>query len=519
MPSNNTPSLSLYPPGWPVEWQQCLNLFIRHLAEQPGASSKRPREARRVLLYFFSEGKLPGDYSAQDITSFVISAHNFQSRHKFLNEDLQQHWRSIVSAFYDFAATCTVSRDGAQVPLLQGPLLPTHGIIPPSTKPVGQVRLPGEQPTRQDEPPPPRQPRQTKPQASMELTVIEVDDNWKRCMLDYLRSIFEHGNSKATLRQYAYELRMFFSQSANGGPPKHPENYTRQDIEWFVHRPCASHRNPGGAPSGGTRNTRLTVLKSFFKYASEYTIAGEDGKAERLLQSPPPTLGMRLAKPGAPRPKAMTLDEIKHFFAAIDVSTIQGARDRAIYVFYLMTTRRKTAIASLTWGDISRATVTDEQGRSQEIWQYSFREKGRAGEVETLELPQNCVEVLLEYLRISGRLADMTPESPLFVATGPKQGGGRRSQQEHAPLHSDTIAHNFKTIAKKAGLSPRFSIHSWRHSGIQMRLQFGQNMFDVMEISGHRDLKTFHRYTVRMRGVRDEFAQVLEKRFDFLGVK
>jgi len=169
-------------------------------------------------------------------------------------------------------------------------------------------------------------------------------------------------------------------------------------------------------------------------------------------------------------------------------------------MMYLMTTRRKSAIARLTWGSITRGP---------DCWQYSFTEKGRAGEIETLQLPENCAQALLDYLRISGRLETIQPQDPLFTAL-----------DKDRPLSSGVIAHNFKTICTQAGLDPRkFSLHSWRHTGIQQRLQLGQDMFDVMKISGHKSLDVFYRYARRLTGGHDEFASVLEKRFDFLGVK
>src|SRR5438270_3123849 len=84
MPSDNAPSLPLYPSDWPVEWQQSLDAFVRHLAAQPGATTKSLQEARRVLVSCFSntDGRLPGDYSGQDVASFLADARNFQSHHK-----------------------------------------------------------------------------------------------------------------------------------------------------------------------------------------------------------------------------------------------------------------------------------------------------------------------------------------------------------------------------------------------------------------------------------------------------
>jgi len=269
-------------------------------------------------------------------------------------------------------------------------------------------------------------------------------------------------------------------------------------------------------PSAGTINFRLAALAAYYSFAATYTYTDENGQPRLLMERPyNPVTGIKHAQRGEPRPKAMSLDEMRRFFAAIDASPAQGAnpvkaaRDKCIYMMYLMTTRRKSAIARLTWSSITRATIIDEHGHSREGWQYSFTEKGRAGEIEALELPESCAKALLDYLRISGRLETIQPQDPLFTAL-----------DRNRPLNSGVIARNFKVICAQAGLDPRkFSLHSWRHTGIQQRLQAGQDMFDVMKISGHKSLDVFYRYARRLTGSHDEFASVLEKRFDFLGVQ
>src|SRR5213080_2936888 len=86
---------------------------------------------------------------------------------------------------------------------------------------------------------------------------------WERCLANFLRQLYERSRSEHTVRDYRRTLITFFTSSAHGGPPKHPEHYTREDVEDFLHRPTLSPRNRGAAPSTATMNQRLAILSSF----------------------------------------------------------------------------------------------------------------------------------------------------------------------------------------------------------------------------------------------------------------
>src|SRR5258707_5777375 len=109
---------------------------------------------------------------------------------------------------------------------------------------------------------------------------------WERCMALFLRQIFDHSRSEKSVKDYRRTLLTFFTGSAHGGPPKHPEDYTREDVEDFLHRPSTSLRNRGGAPAVATMNQRLSILSSFYTFAATFTITGPDGRPQVLLQRP-----------------------------------------------------------------------------------------------------------------------------------------------------------------------------------------------------------------------------------------
>jgi len=470
-------------------WRYCLNSFIRAIGEQPGQVVATPKDARQILIRFFAgDDRLPDEYSPEDITARLFAITNPHTGER-LSHNTRKKWEALLTAFYDFAASCTPEGE----PLFQ------------QANPV----IPDERPEQEAQ------------EETQSLVVVEiaVDENWRQCMSDYLRSIFERSSSKKSLTRYTHELRVFFSGSANGGPPKHPENYTRRDVEWFIHRQCQS-RNSGGEPSASTRASRLAVLKSFFKFAADYTIEGPDGRPQRLLQTPPPTLGMYPPK-RVYKFKGMSLDQLRAFFAAIDANSnvIVRIRDKAIFMWLLYSLRRRAELCKLTWGDIAKTTIRDEQGNEREALVYSWSGKGDGGNSHLIEVPQPCDELLIDYLTVSGRLADMTNASPLFVGHGPRNGGGVGSRGDTA-LDPASIYWSFRSYAKKTGMIDltQISLHSLRHTGIQERLRSGQSIPDTMKVSGHKSLSAFWRYAQTL-DVADTGVSLLEKRFNFLEVK
>lgn len=85
-------------------------------------------------------------------------------------------------------------------------------------------------------------------------------------------------------------------------------------------------------------------------------------------------------------------------------SDVIGKRDSALFIFYLLTGLRRNEIAQLRWKDV------DLNGDMI----ITYRAKG--GDIFTLESANSVVkEVLLEYLNTSERLADMQPDSPIWI--------------------------------------------------------------------------------------------------------
>lgn len=328
---------------------------------------------------------------------------------------------------------------------------------------------------------------------------------WQRCYEHFLQGIFRRSSSGKTLAIYRYHLTFFFSRSAGCGPPKQPQNYTREDVADYINLP--RQKKSGGAPGVSLMNQRIQTIHGFYTFAATWTMTGPDGKPQPLLQAPAPTLGFKHGKPNRAL-RALTYEEMEHFFAAIPTSTEKGLRDRAIFLFYFWTARRREEIARLRWGNLEEGVIVDEHGNRRRGHMYHFRGKGKSTIDDVAELPGPAYEALERYLMASGRMATMTADSPLFVSTKGKE------EWRHMPLSSSTIFKTLKRYARRAGLDwKRVCIHSWRHTAARARYQAGEDIRSLQHLLRHMSLATTDTYLQMLAGTSDQGAKLLEAQF------
>ena len=328
---------------------------------------------------------------------------------------------------------------------------------------------------------------------------IDDSDDWKRCMAAFLQYLWNKSHSSDTIYGYRHVLTAFFADG------KHPASYTRQDVLDFINAPTNGTRSKGKPPAVATINQRLFCLASFYRFATEYTIDGPDGRPARLLQTIPPTTGLRAGQP-ARAPKAMSEEELEKLFAAIDTSTLKGCRDYCIFSFYLLSARRRSELARLTWGDI-RPAVLIEGNTRRNGYTFSFTGKGKSEIGDLQELPGTVYAQLLRYLEMSGRLEGIKDTDPLFVATDLNKG---IRFDKSRPLSDETIAHSFKRYARLAGLSPKYTLHSLRHSSALLRMAQGSDILEISRVLRHSSLATTTIYMNTLAAPVDKGSRGLE---------
>jgi len=161
---------------------------------------------------------------------------------------------------------------------------------------------------------------------------------WHDCLRAFLQACFERSGSHKTRSTYLSVLRCFFSD-----PWKSPASYTKSDVLAFLDSPSQSNCNRGAAVGVSTRNGRLTALSRFYAFASSHEVDGTP-----LFAGKAPTTGIHHLAPDIAY-RAMNTAELLRFFAAIPTDTPKGIRDRAIYLTYFWSARRRSEIARLTY--------------------------------------------------------------------------------------------------------------------------------------------------------------------------
>ena len=336
-------------------------------------------------------------------------------------------------------------------------------------------------------------------QFSIHSPLIAPDSPWGRCFVHFFRHLYSRSQSRCSVQNYYSTLHTFFAQSANGGPPKSPEAYTREDVLAYLYSPLTGIRNRGKQPSPGTINARLAHISSFYRFASTYT-TGED--LHPLFDGVSPAAGL---SPGRAQRvyRQLTFSDLERLFSVIPTTTIMGLRDRAIFLMYLWTARRRSEIGDLRWGDLEEGIIVEPDGSRRSGWFYHFRGKGRKMIDDIAEMPLPAKEALDRYLAASGRAEHIRPESPLFVATG------QRSRER--PLDTADMGWRLKCYARAAGLdTSRVTLHSFRHTAARLRYEAGSPLRDVSNLLRHSSLATTDIYLAELTSSADPGAKLLE---------
>ena len=331
------------------------------------------------------------------------------------------------------------------------------------------------------------------------------ESDWGQCLTAFLRRLHGRSGSRSTLVHYRQVLSLFLSD-----PAKSPEHYSRADVEAFLHKPGSAHGREGQPVAPGTVNNRLSILRSFYHYAAGYTVDRGHGP-EPLLQHMAPTAGLdHMRVPRRPH-RALATDNLRRFFAAIPRDTIQGKRDRALFLTYFYTARRREEIVRLRWGDISEGVVLDGQAR-RKAHIYTFYGKGYGRQADSAELPEPAYNAIMTYLEADGRLATIAPSDPIFITMSDYKGAKGHDPQRH--LRAQSVWHLAKQYAKRAGLDPaEITVHSFRHSSARMRYEHGSDIRDIQQLLRHQSLATTDLYLRQMITAADPGASLLEQEF------
>ncbi len=278
--------------------------------------------------------------------------------------------------------------------------------------------------------------------------IYDVDDVL-RAYDAYLQ--LEKGLSENTRISYREDVDKLLGYLA--GESRTLRSVTLDDLQNFF----ASLHDLGIAPSSQSRI--VSGLKSFFRYM----------KLEGYIDDNPAIL---LEKPRTGRhlPEVLTVDEIDAMISCVDMSTMEGRRNRAIVETLYGCGLRVSELVNL---DLAHLFLDDEY----------IVVRGKGSKERVVPIDGVAVEEIDRWMSDRANI-DLKPgeESMLFVSKR-----GRR-------LTRVMIFYIVKRLCELAGIRKEISPHTLRHSFATHLLEGGANLRAIQQMLGHESITTTEIY-------------------------
>jgi integrase/recombinase XerD len=278
--------------------------------------------------------------------------------------------------------------------------------------------------------------------------------NWNsyiKSFQSYLK--IERGLSKNTMANYTFDLERLCAFLLESNISVAPEKITEETIQQFIYAVSKE-------VNGRSQARIISGLKSFFSY-----LIFEDYRSDNpmeLIESP---------KIGRKLPDTLSVDEIDDLIAAIDLSTDEGERNRAILETLYSCGLRVTELITLKISDLffdeGFIKITGKGNKQRFVPVAKSTQK-------YIELYKNNIRT---HLNIGKGFEDT-----LFL--------NRRGKQ----LTRAMIFTIIKTLAVKINLSKNISPHTLRHSFATHLLENGADLRSIQMMLGHESITTTEIY-------------------------
>lgn len=205
----------------------------------------------------------------------------------------------------------------------------------------------------------------------------------------------------------------------------------------------------------------LSGIKSFFHFLviADYR---EDNPSE-LLEGP--KIGFKI-------PEVLTVEEIDRIISAIDLSTKEGQRNRAILETLYSCGLRVSELCNLKLSDLYF-----EEG--------FIKVEGKGSKQRLVPISPRAIKEITHWFYDRNTQWKIKPgfEDYVFLA---RWGNG---------ISRIMIFHLIKELAEKAGISKSISPHTFRHSFATHLLEGGANLRAIQSMLGHESIATTEIYT------------------------
>jgi integrase/recombinase XerD len=278
-------------------------------------------------------------------------------------------------------------------------------------------------------------------------------EGYKKGFKAYLQ--LEKSLSDNSVQAYLQDIEKLIQYILLDEKPKTPGeielNYLENFVKWISEL--------GMTPSSQSRI--ISGLRSFYKYCLQEQIVNKDPTA--LLETP------KLKKA---LPDILSFDEIESIIAKIDVSTPEGARNKAIietlYSCGLRVTELVNLKLSCLYFDVGFIRVIGKGDKERLV-------PVGGSAIKYINLYKNNIRVHIP--------VKPGNEDVLFL--------NRRGRK----LSRIMIFIIIKALAKQAGITKNISPHTFRHSFATHLVEGGADLRAVQEMLGHESITTTEIYT------------------------
>ncbi len=277
---------------------------------------------------------------------------------------------------------------------------------------------------------------------------------WETAISDYTYYLrIERGLSKNSIDSYRRDLEKLHRYLIANEINTSPENIDEEQLQQFIYQLAKTLQARSQA-------RMISGLKGFFSYLifEEYR---SDNPME-LIEAP--KLGRKL-------PDTLSVDEIDQLIAAIDLSTPQGERNRAI-------------LETLYACGIRVSELTDLRLSDLYFKEGFISVSGKGDKQRFVPIGQRTQKLILLYrdnIRAHAPI-DSQYSNILFL--------NRRGKK----LTRAMIFTIIKQLAVKAGIKKVISPHTFRHSFATHLLQNGADLRSIQQMLGHESITTTEIY-------------------------
>lgn len=278
---------------------------------------------------------------------------------------------------------------------------------------------------------------------------------WQQSLKDYQNYLrLERGLSENSIINYSLDVKKLMGWLENSNIEISPVSISEETLQQFIYE-IAKKVNPR------SQSRIISGLKGFFNYL----IFEDYRKTNPLELIEAPKLGRKL-------PDTLAVEEIDALINAIDLSSKQGERNRAILETLYGCGLRVSELVNLKISDL--------------FFDEGFIKVTGKGDKQRLvpigPISEKYINIYRKEIRVHQEIDSLSKDT-LFL--------NRRGKA----LTRAMIFTIIKQLAEKAGIRKTISPHTFRHSFATHLLENGADLRAIQQMLGHESITTTEIYT------------------------